>query len=334
MQQILSAATVAAIGLSCKAYLHSGLCSISVRGLPPLLEALNSPERQNGQGLVTVSNHLSTCAVPVPSLSCTRPQSRTARAQSTLAGSMTRSPGASSPPHVPAIPHDAVDPRRIGHYVHQPVRTPYFLSSSCAHRSCSVFSAFFRKGQVLETFRGTGVYQPAIDTAIEKLRAGAWIHLFAEGKVCQPHTYATDPQTGLARLRRFKWGIGRIVMETPRPPAIIPMWITGFDKLMPEGRHAPWKYLPRPGARLSVTFGAPVSPAAVLGALGTTTRSDVVPGEAAEAQEARRREVRIALTEVVQRAVEALGRQVSGDLLTGSGPGLQLPLPPPLQKRT
>jgi hypothetical protein len=40
---------------------------------------------------------------------------------------------------------------------------------------CSVFSAFFRKGQVIETFRGEGVYQPAIDTAIEKLRAGAWV---------------------------------------------------------------------------------------------------------------------------------------------------------------
>ena len=42
---------------------------------------------------------------------------------------------------------------------------------------CSVFSAFFRKGQVLETFRGDGIYQPAVDTAIEKLRAGAWVRL-------------------------------------------------------------------------------------------------------------------------------------------------------------
>jgi hypothetical protein len=55
MQQILSAATVAAIGLSCKAYLHSGLCSITVRGLPHLLGALSSPERQSGQGVVTGS---------------------------------------------------------------------------------------------------------------------------------------------------------------------------------------------------------------------------------------------------------------------------------------
>ena len=108
----------------------------------------------------------------------------------------------------------------------------------------------------------------------------------------------------------------------------------GFDKLMPEGRHAPWKYFPRPGARLSVTFGAPVSPAAVRGALGQMMREEVVAGTATEAvaKEARwceDREVRIALTEVVQRAVEALGRQVSGDLLVGQGP-----IPPPPQKRT
>lgn len=39
----------------------------------------------------------------------------------------------------------------------------------------SIFSAFFRKGQVLETMRGNGVYQPAVDTAIEKLNKGAWV---------------------------------------------------------------------------------------------------------------------------------------------------------------
>ena len=39
----------------------------------------------------------------------------------------------------------------------------------------SVFSAFFRKGQVIETFRGASIYQPAVDLAIEKLRVGAWV---------------------------------------------------------------------------------------------------------------------------------------------------------------
>jgi len=49
MQQILSAATVTAVGLTFKAYLHSGLCSISVRGFPYLLDALHSSKRRNGQ---------------------------------------------------------------------------------------------------------------------------------------------------------------------------------------------------------------------------------------------------------------------------------------------
>jgi hypothetical protein len=57
MQQILSAATVAAVGLTCKAYLNSGLCSISVRGLPYLLDALESTERQSGQGVLTGERH-------------------------------------------------------------------------------------------------------------------------------------------------------------------------------------------------------------------------------------------------------------------------------------
>jgi monolysocardiolipin acyltransferase len=94
---------------------------------------------------------------------------------------------------------------------------------------------------------------------------------------------------------------------------------------MPEGRRAPWKYLPRPGARLSVSFGAPLPHATVRAALGTCAggrwaqhrhRGEEVPTREAQAET----EVRIALTELVQRAVEALGRQVSGDMLTGLPP--------------
>ncbi|KDQ29026.1 hypothetical protein PLEOSDRAFT_167095 [Pleurotus ostreatus PC15] len=146
-----------------------------------------------------------------------------------------------------------------------------------------VFSKFFRLGQVHETFRGKGIYQPAVDAAIDTLNTtGGWIHLFGEGKVNQPSTYPIDPVTRKVHLPRFKWGVGRILMEStptsnnttsnpnpypnpnpnntapppprpppppppppPRPPLIIPMWLSGFDALMPEGRAAPWKYAPR-----------------------------------------------------------------------------------------
>jgi monolysocardiolipin acyltransferase len=51
---------------------------------------------------------------------------------------------------------------------------------------------------------------------------------------------------------------GRIIMESKRPPVVIPMWITGFDKLMPEGRKFPFKFFPRPRQHISVTFGEPI----------------------------------------------------------------------------
>lgn len=83
----LSAATVATIGLTCKAVLKLGLCSMTVNGLPILLDALESDERAQGRGVVTgmsqpmrsspavdltdsaskVSNHISTYAFSHPS---------------------------------------------------------------------------------------------------------------------------------------------------------------------------------------------------------------------------------------------------------------------------
>jgi monolysocardiolipin acyltransferase len=98
---------------------------------------------------------------------------------------------------------------------------------------------------------------------------------------------------------------------------------------MPEGRRAPWKFFPRPGARLSVTFGAPLPTTAVSAALDMEQRMHVRglwnDGDGDRYGKHQRMrvkgdgevETRIALTELMQRAVEGLGRQVSGDLLTG-----------------
>ncbi|SRR5258705_11270440 len=64
-----------------------------------------------------------------------------------------------------------------------------------------IFSSFFRAGQVIETFRGRGIYQPAVNDAVRKLDEGAWIHLFPEGYVNQP---SLNPSSGLFR---FRWGV-------------------------------------------------------------------------------------------------------------------------------
>ncbi|KAI0740387.1 acyltransferase-domain-containing protein [Earliella scabrosa] len=306
---VLSKATVSAVGLFSKALLNIGFCSsVTVNGLDNLLHALEDDERRKGRGVITMSNHISTLDDPVVW---------------------------------------GVLPSR---FYRDSRMTRWTLGASDIMFTNPVFSTFFRYGQVIETFRGNGIFQPAIDTAIEKLNRGEWIHLFGEGKVNPDSGNKESPNAG--RLLRFKWGVGRIIMEAEKAPVIIPMWLTGFDKLMPEGRPFPYKFLPRPGAALSVTFGKPVpaqdiqdtlamlvqqrrmpdlphsplgvpaSPSRSLeeeisgdvtqhGWLGATLshvmQAEVLPESAAEIAR-----VRSAVTAVIQRDVEALGRSVLG----------------------
>lgn len=82
----------------------------------------------------------------------------------------------------------------------------------------SIFSALFKRGQVISTDRGRGIFQPALDTAISKLEQGQWVHMFPEGYV------------NLSRkmvLRRFKWGLSRLLLESKHRPRVVPIWIEG-----------------------------------------------------------------------------------------------------------
>jgi monolysocardiolipin acyltransferase len=109
----------------------------------------------------------------------------------------------------------------------------------------------------------------------------------------------------------------------------------GFDRMMPEGRAAPWKFLPRPRQHLSVTFGAPIPAARLRAALASADGAGAAPADAVEgaamekqpvpddagtgraerADDAETRRVRAALTAVVRDEVERLGWAVSGPLL-------------------
>lgn len=95
---------------------------------------------------------------------------------------------------------------------------PIQLTSVPPLSNHSLFSYAFNKGQVISTDRGRGIFQPALDTAISKLDAGQWVHLFPEGYV------------NLSRrmvLRRFKWGLSRLLLETKKAPRVVPIWIEG-----------------------------------------------------------------------------------------------------------
>ena len=87
-------------------------------------------------------------------------------------------------------------------------------------------------------------------------------------------------------------------METSHNlPTVIPMWLTGYERLMPEGREFPYKYLPRFGTNLGVAFGDPIPPDLLADAM--TCQPDGMD------------EARIRVTMLLHDRVEDLGRTIS-----------------------
>ena len=122
-------------------------------------------------------------------------------------------------------------------------------------------------------------------------------------------------------------------MEVNHLPTVLPMWISGFNDIMPEPRGFP-RFIPRPGAHLTVSFGKPIEHANIRSMLalqaspadtvGTgTVRSGVDPDAVLEktttfgasGETEAKRAARCALTDLLQREVEALGYGVSDPLL-------------------
>ena len=54
-----------------------------------------------------------------------------------------------------------------------------------------VFSKFFELGQVINTERGGGMFQPAVDEAVQRLQDGEWVSrpLSPPGSLCIWHLH-------------------------------------------------------------------------------------------------------------------------------------------------
>ncbi|KAJ1722035.1 Lyso-phosphatidylcholine acyltransferase [Coemansia erecta] len=101
-------------------------------------------------------------------------------------------------------------------------------------------NAFFALGQTIPTVRGDGIYQLAVEIALRRLADNRWLHVFPEGRVNQG-----------TEMLRFKWGVGRMVMESERVPIVIPMFIRGMREVLPLRQKVP---LPRPSPFTSVFY--------------------------------------------------------------------------------
>lgn len=118
--------------------------------------------------------------------------------------------------------------------------------SLAAHDICFTnvwHSYFFMLGKCIPVLRGQGVYQEALDFCIEKLACGDWIHVFPEGKVNM-----------FKENMRLKWGVGRLILESPCVPIVIPICHLGMDQVLPN--ETPYMFKTR--KKITLNYGEPI----------------------------------------------------------------------------
>lgn len=136
-------------------------------------------------------------------------------------------------------------------------------------------STFFSLGQVLATGRfGVGPFQGSIDACIRLLSPyntlpaanknekhdpkryvhmkPAWVHVYPEGFVLQLQPPFNNS------MRYFKWGFTRMILEATKPPVVVPIFTTGFEKIASEETAEDMieRFLPSNfGTEINVTVG-------------------------------------------------------------------------------
>ncbi|KAK3900249.1 hypothetical protein C8A05DRAFT_36120 [Staphylotrichum tortipilum] len=238
--RLKSAMVMGMTGVLSKCFLY-GFNKVEITGFARFIDLLDSrrdPARRQ-RGLLTVSNHISVVDDPVVW---------------------------------------GILPLR---YAFDPANLRWTLGAADICFANKTVSNFFTSGQVLPCHRLKhspfgGPFQPAITQALRLLstprplppseltytttgsdlhpspllsdplrRRHAWVHVFPEGCV---HQHASTD------LRYFKWGLARLVLEADPVPDIVPMFVDGTQRVMPEDRGFP-RFLPRVGKTVRVAFG-------------------------------------------------------------------------------
>ena len=129
-------------------------------------------------------------------------------------------------PHVPSWPRDCVDP-----FSELPV-APYYASRPNEERYYLAPSRY-------------------------ACNSYSWVHIFPEGMIHQSEDM---------RMRYFKWGVARLILEPPECPDVVPIFIDGTNNILHESRTFP-RFIPRPNNDVTVTIGSRVNTQAIFGDL-------------------------------------------------------------------
>lgn len=109
--------------------------------------------------------------------------------------------------------------------------------------TCWQHAVFFSLGKCIPVVRGAGVYQDAVNFCIEQLAKGGWVHIFPEGKVNMTK-----------ENMRLKWGVGRMIFESPVTPVVVPIWHIGMDDVLPNEP----PYILKFNKNLTFNYGNPI----------------------------------------------------------------------------
>ncbi|KAI0014187.1 acyltransferase [Xylariaceae sp. FL0662B] len=233
-----------------------GLNSVEVTGLQRFLDVLDKRKdiEKRQRGLITVSNHISVLDDPVmwgvlpfrysfnPSNFRWELGAHDICFKNKLSGSFF-SAGQVLPTHRARYSsHGGLFQPTISQAIRllssQPFTSPQLGLSEETHDVSDPFTA----GGLTYTTNGVDRY---VAPSVYAQNRHSWVHIFPEACV---HQHAK------MFLRYFKWGVSRLILESEPVPDVMPVFIDGTQRIMPEDRGWP-RFLPRFGVRFRVAFG-------------------------------------------------------------------------------
>ncbi|KAI1344316.1 hypothetical protein F5Y15DRAFT_424515 [Xylariaceae sp. FL0016] len=254
-----SSLVIGAVSALSRAFLY-GLNTVEVSGLQRFLDILdkrNDPE-QRDRGLITVSNHISILDDPLmwgvlPLQYAFNPSNHRwglgahdiCHKNNFLAKFFYF--GQTLPTHrLQHSPHGGLFQPTISQAIRllssQPFVSSQPVSSISSRDSHPEVPDPFTTGGLTYTTTGTDSYEaPSAFTS----RRHSWVHVFPEACVHQ------HPRLS---LRYFKWGISRMILEADPMPDVLPLFIDGTQRVMPEDRQFP-RFVPRAGITFRMAFG-------------------------------------------------------------------------------